>query len=144
MSGLQVRIPTSKNIQFSTPPIILHTTIIRLLQMAVSLHNVIDVPVTLGLTSNTSTAVGRRGTYVHDTQESQHGHSYSSEQPRTLCTVCDRPPCCRYYIVDVGGRGRLQDDSTEGEGTQSFLVLYNVKQLGSDCRSIATEDSCEQ
>jgi hypothetical protein len=24
-----------------------------------------------------------------------------------------------------------------------FLVLYNVKQLGSGCRSIATEDSCE-
>jgi hypothetical protein len=24
-----------------------------------------------------------------------------------------------------------------------FLVLYDVKQLGSGCRSIATEDSCE-
>jgi hypothetical protein len=25
-----------------------------------------------------------------------------------------------------------------------FTVLYDVKQLGSGCRSIATEDSCEQ
>jgi hypothetical protein len=25
----------------------------------------------------------------------------------------------------------------------AFLVLYDVKQLGSDCRRIATEDSCE-
>jgi hypothetical protein len=43
----------------------------------------------------------------------------------------------------VGGRGRLQGDSTLGERALSFLVLYDVKQLGLRCRSIVTEDSCE-
>jgi hypothetical protein len=42
----------------------------------------------------------------------------------------------------VGGGDRKTIAHTEREHYH-FLVLYDVKQLGSGCRSIATEDSYE-
>jgi hypothetical protein len=44
----------------------------------------------------------------------------------------------------VEGRGGSKTIAHREKEHNPFFVLYDVKQLGSGCRSIATEDSCEQ
>jgi hypothetical protein len=45
----------------------------------------------------------------------------------------------------AGDRKMIAHRGTEREREyNAFIVLYDVKQLGSGYRSIATEDSCEQ
>jgi hypothetical protein len=57
-----------------------------------------------------------------------------TQQLRASLTVTSR---------HMGGRVRPQDNSTEGERTQSFPCIIRYE-TGSGCKSIATEDSCEQ
>jgi hypothetical protein len=47
--------------------------------------------------------------------------------------------------VDTWEEGKDRKTTVHREREHNhFLVLYDVKQLGSGCRRIATEDSCEQ
>jgi hypothetical protein len=42
-----------------------------------------------------------------------------------------------------GGDGKKTAERERERERKAFIVLYDVKRLGSGCRRIATEDSCE-